>query len=87
MLPRPLQIAKREQIIAPDVEDVTEIVQFLENYKRLIDPRAQKRSKLISIKIPEPLLEAFRCKAERERTPYQTKIKELMREYVERAGA
>lgn len=80
--PKPLQLAKREQIIAPDIEDVTEVMNFIENYKRMLDPRAQKRSKLISIKIPEPLLEAFRYKAAREKTPYQTKIKQLMMEYL-----
>ena len=84
--PRPLQLAKREQIIDPNIEDVTEVMNFIENYKRMLDPRAQKRSKLISIKIPEPLLEVFRYKAEREKTPYQTKIKQLMMEYLERAG-
>jgi predicted DNA binding CopG/RHH family protein len=81
--PKPLQLAKREQIIAPHIEDVTEVMNFIENYKRMLDPRAKKRSKLISIKIPEPLLEAFRYKAEREKTPYQTKIKQLMMEYLE----
>jgi len=80
--PKPLQLAKREQIIAPNIDDVTEVMNFIENYKRMLDPRAQKRSKLISIKIPEPLLEAFRYKAEREKTPYQTKIKQLMMEYL-----
>lgn len=84
--PKPLQLAKREQIIAPNIEDVTEVMNFIENDKRKLDPRAKKPSKLISIKIPEPLLEAFRYKAEREKTPYQTKIKELMMEYLERAG-
>jgi predicted DNA binding CopG/RHH family protein len=79
---KPLQLAKREQIIAPNIEDVTEVMNFIENYKRILDPRAKKRSKLISLKIPEPLLEAFRYKAEREKTPYQTKIKQLMMEYL-----
>jgi predicted DNA binding CopG/RHH family protein len=80
-----LQLAKREQIIAPDIEDVTEVMNFIENYKRMLDPRSKRPSKLISIKIPAPLLEAFRYKAEREKTPYQTKIKQLMMEYLERA--
>jgi predicted DNA binding CopG/RHH family protein len=85
-LPRPLQLAKREQIVAPNVEDVTEVMNFIENYKRMLDPRYKKPSKLISIKIPEPLLEAFRFKAGREKIPYQTKLKHLMMEYLERAG-
>jgi predicted DNA binding CopG/RHH family protein len=80
--PKPLQLAKREQIIAPNIEDVTEVMNFIENYRRMLDAQAKKRSKLISLKIPEPLLEAFRYKAEREKTPYQTKIKQLMMEYL-----
>jgi predicted DNA binding CopG/RHH family protein len=80
-----VQLAKREQIISPNIEDVTEVMNFIENYKRMVDPQSKKPSKLISIKIPVPLLEAFRYKAEREKIQYQTKIKQLMMEYLERA--
>lgn len=75
---RPLQLASNSQIVQHDVEDVSAIVEFLENFRQLTDPRAQHKSKLISIKIPEPLLAAFKFKAEREKTPYQRIIKQLM---------
>lgn len=81
-LPRPIQFAKPGQIVDPDIEDATEIVEFLELFKQLADPRTHKPAKLISIKIPEPLLATFRFKAERENKRYQTKIKELMLDYV-----
>ena len=79
---RPTQLAKKSQVVMTDADDVTPIVEFLENFRQLTDPRAQKKSKLISIKIPEPLLEAFKFKAERENIPYQTMIKKLMLEWI-----
>lgn len=83
---RPTQLASEAQIVSSDGEDVTAIVEFLESFRQLADPRTAKAPKLISIKVPEPLLAAFRFKAERENKKYQTKIKELMLEYV-RSGS
>jgi len=81
---KPVQFASKAQIMAPDLDDVTPIAQFLENFKQLTDPRAQYKSRLISIKIPEPLLAAFKYKAGLEKTPYQTMIKILMTEWLNR---
>lgn len=81
---RPIQIASPSQILDHPMEDVTPIVQFLEDFRLMADPRAQHKSKLISIKIPEPLLAAFRFKASQEKTPYQTMIKKLMVEWLSR---
>ena len=83
---RPTQLASDAQIVSSDGEDVTSIVEFLESFRQLADPRSAKAPKLISMKVPEPLLAAFRFKAERENKKYQTKIKELMLEYV-RSGS
>jgi predicted DNA binding CopG/RHH family protein len=57
------------------------VVRFLDDFRRLHSPKA--RSKLISMKVPEPLLAAFksRCRVEGER--YQTKIKALMAAWIE----
>jgi len=57
------------------------IVRFLDDFRRLHAPKA--RSRLISMKVPEPLLAAFksRCRVEGER--YQTKIKALMAAWIE----
>ena len=48
----------------------------------MMDPRARHKSKPISIKIPEPMLAAFKYKASQEKTPYQTMIKTLMAEWL-----
>ncbi|MEZ4744105.1 MAG: hypothetical protein R3B45_16930 [Bdellovibrionota bacterium] len=73
-----LQISTPKKVDAP-IED---IVEFLENYRELIAEKDLVGSKLISIKIPIVLLEAFRFKADQENIPYQTKIKELMKNWV-----
>ncbi|MBN4050078.1 hypothetical protein JYT17_00490 [Nitrospira defluvii] len=56
------------------------IAEFLESF-RLMHAPADK-TKLISIKIPESLLSAFRNKCETNKLKYQTQIKTLMREWV-----
>jgi predicted DNA binding CopG/RHH family protein len=79
---KPIQLASKSQLLNQDLEDVTPIVQFLEDFRAMTDPRAQQKSKLISIKIPEPMLAAFKYKSARTNTPYQTKIKQLMAEWL-----
>lgn len=61
-----------------------EIAEFLESFREMHAPTAPSR--LISMKVPEPLLNAFklRCKAEGAR--YQTKIKELMKRWLATGG-
>lgn len=78
---RPLQLANDSMQVS-DLTDVTPIVEFLEMFRMLSDPRAQFPSKLISIKIPEPLLAAFKFQAQRKGIPYQTLIKQLMVAYL-----
>ena len=81
---RPVQHAKgREELVGP-LDDVTPIIDFLESFRDLCDPRAKHPQKLISIKIPVPLLAAFRFRAERSGVPYQTMIKRLMVEWLKR---
>ncbi len=58
-----------------------QILEFLEQY-RLMQSK-QAASKLISMKVPEPLLQAFRRKCELEGLKYQTQIKKLMQEWIE----
>lgn len=79
---RPVQLASKSQLLNQDLDDVTPIVQFLEDFRAMVDPRAQNKSILISIKIPEPLLAAFKFKASQKKTPYQTMIKTLMTQWL-----
>jgi len=58
-----------------------DIARFLEDFRRLHGGR-KSRSRLISVKVPEELLEAFKAKSRMHGTPYQTKMKELMSDWL-----
>jgi predicted DNA binding CopG/RHH family protein len=58
----------------------TEIARFLDDFQHMHQPA--DRSILISMKVPERLLRAFRKKCEIEAIPYQTQIKKLMLDWV-----
>ena len=58
-------------------------MRFLEDFRTVHGvPRAPSKSKLISLRVPEDLLEAFRTRATLDGTPYQTKIKALMARWL-----
>ena len=59
-----------------------QIIGFLDEFRQLHGTTTSSKSKLISIKIPENLLNVFKAQAAREGTPYQTQIKKLMREWI-----
>lgn len=79
---RPTQLAKTAAELPESVDDVTAIVNFLASFQQMMDPRAQAPSRLISLKVPVPLLVAFRAKAKLAGVPYQTMIKRLMVEWL-----
>lgn len=63
-----------------------QIVKFLEGF-RLIHAKSdtaerKSRTKLISIKIEEDLLEAFRTQCNLLGVPYQTQIKKIMKTWL-----
>jgi predicted DNA binding CopG/RHH family protein len=59
-----------------------QIIRFLDDFRQLHGAETRSRSKLISIKIPENLLSAFKARASLTGTPYQTQIKTLMKAWV-----
>ncbi|MDH3511847.1 MAG: hypothetical protein OER85_13415 [Gammaproteobacteria bacterium] len=59
-----------------------QIIRFLDDFRQLHGAATPSRSKLISIKIPENLLRAFKARASLAGTPYQTQIKALMKAWV-----
>jgi uncharacterized protein (DUF4415 family) len=71
---------KRCKGMTPD-----QVVEFLENYRKLLS-QVPEKSKLISLKIEPSLLQAFRRKSELMGMPYQTQIKKLMREWVKKTS-
>ena len=54
-----------------------EIVRFLDDFRR-IHGKIPSQSRLISMKVPEDLLAAFKAKSRLCGIPYQTQIKKLM---------
>ncbi|MYE14065.1 MAG: hypothetical protein F4X99_20890 [Gammaproteobacteria bacterium] len=79
---RPLQRFSKDYLercrdLAPQ-----DIVHFLEDF-RMLHGQARARSRLISMRVPEPLLAAFQARARLVGVPYQTQIKKLMRDWLE----
>jgi len=58
-----------------------QVIRFLDDFRRLHGNRPAA-SKLIRMKVPEDLLNAFKTRAEMANTPYQTQIKVLMKAWV-----
>lgn len=78
---RPIQYFSDEYLEHCQKMSSTEIAEFLENF-RLTYGEQPKESKLISLKVPENLLEAFKTKAKMRGVKYQTQIKALMQEWL-----
>lgn len=53
-----------------------EVVRFLDEFRQIHAPG--RPSRLISMRVPEPLLASFKNRCRLEGTAYQTRIKELM---------
>lgn len=58
-----------------------QIIEFLENYRHIVG-KAPQKCQLISLKIEPSLLNAFKQKAHLEQCHYQTKIKQLMKDWL-----
>ena len=83
MKERPTQFFTDEYLVQSALCSPTEIAQFLEDMRILGEAKMQpQKSKLISIKIPEILLAAFKKRCELEGVRYQSKIKDLMKEFL-----
>lgn len=82
---RPIQSFSQEYLSQTRKLSPEQVLRFLEEFRQLHAPGA--RSILISMKVPEPLLRAFkeRCRLEGHR--YQTQIKKLMSAWLEGGGA
>lgn len=57
-----------------------QVLEFLESYRLMQQPATT--SKLISMKVPDTLLQAFRQRCELEGVKYQTQIKKLMQAWL-----
>jgi predicted DNA binding CopG/RHH family protein len=80
--PRPVQFFSDEYLERCRAMKPIEVLEFLESF-RLLHGRVSSRSRLISLKVPESLLEAFRARCRLEGVKYQTQIKRLMHDWTE----
>ncbi len=82
MKEKPLQTFSDEYL--ERCKDLTpeQIIEFLDQYRLIAFSGRKTKSKLISIKVPEDLLGAFKFKARLMGKPYQALIKELMQEWL-----
>lgn len=58
-----------------------QVIRFLDDFRQLHGTE-MSASKLISIKVPQDLLNTFKRKSKLTNTPYQTQIKLLMKHWV-----
>ncbi|NDC39741.1 MAG: hypothetical protein EBZ48_17165 [Proteobacteria bacterium] len=83
MQPRPIQYFSKDYLAECRKLTPTAIAKYLEEFRLLQAERDQVGpSKLISLKVPQRLLKAFRGRCELEGVRYQTKMKALMREWL-----
>lgn len=80
---RPVQYFSPEYLAQCRKMRPAQIARFLEDFRLLHAGRqARPKSRLISMKVPEPLLEGFKAKARLSGTPYQAQIKRLMADWL-----
>ena len=77
---RPVQYFNDEYIQRCKGMTNEQILEFLESFRRMQEKPVQ--SKLISLKVPEPLLNTFKQRCNLEGLKYQTKIKSLMQDWL-----
>ena len=82
MTEKALQIFSDEYLEYAKQLSPRQIVDFLEDFRHIAFAGQPQKSKLISLKVPENLLNAFKIHAKLSGKPYQSLIKDLMREHL-----
>ena len=81
---KPLQRFSAEYLESTRNVSPEQILRFLDEFRQIHAP--DRPSRLISMRVPEPLLSAFKNRCGLEGVPYQTRIKELMAEWLGSVG-
>lgn len=83
MSERPVQYFSDEALAAGAKLSPEQVLRFLEDFRRLHAAPKNRKARLISLRVPEELLAAFKAKADLEAIPYQVQIKRLMSAWVD----
>ena len=87
MSERPVQYFTDEYLERCRSLSPLEILTFLDQFRTVAYAGKKQKSKLISMKVPEDLLGAFKFKARMQGRPYQAVIKDLMTDWLlDKAG-
>jgi len=83
---KPVQYFNDEYLQQSRKASPEQVLAYLEQFRLMQDPTRKSSkpiSKLISLKVPQDMLTAFRAKCDMRGEKYQTKIKELMKQWIE----
>ncbi len=77
-----LQKLKKKDLSESGMNDATQIAKFLEDFQLMI-AGIDDKTKMISLRVPENILSAFKFKAEKRNLKYQSLIIDLMRKWIQ----
>ena len=83
MSERPLQYFSDEALARSRKLSPEQTLRYLEGFRLLHGAPPPEKSRLISVRVPEGLLDTFKAKAARAGVPYQTQLKRLMARWVD----
>ncbi len=85
MSERPLQYFSDEALTRSRKLSPEQTLRYLEGFRLLQrEPRPEK-ARLISVRVPQAMLDTFKAKSARAGVPYQTQLKRLMTRWLEEA--
>jgi len=85
---RPVQHFSKDYLAQCRSMRPEQVIRFLDDFRTLHAPQElPSKSRLISMKVPEPLLDAFKTKARLSGIAYQTQIKRLMTHWLGHSGS
>lgn len=82
---RPIQYFSDEALARGRKLTAEQTLRYLEDFRLLHGLSRPARSRLISVRVPDGLLDTFKAKAARAGVPYQTQLKRLMARWIEEA--
>lgn len=85
MSERPLQYFSDEALARSRKLSPEQTLRYLEGFRLLQREPRRRKSRLISMRVPEDILDSFRAKAARAGVPYQTQLNRLMARWLEEA--
>ncbi len=77
---RPIQFFPQEYLKQCKKMSLKDRLRFLEDFRNLQDVRPPSKTKLISLRIDESILEKLKLRAKGLGKPYQTLLKEILRD-------